>query len=82
MPVRTLLATAALVAALAPALPAAAAPAPGCPALSGSAGADLIRVSTGLRVASSEVMTPPEDCMIVSGASTLAPSRPRRMSVT
>ena len=32
--------------------------------------------STGRCAASSEVITPPEDCMIVSGASTPAPSRP------
>ncbi len=38
--------------------------------------------STGRRVASAEVITPPEDCMIVSGASTPAPSRPPRMAAT
>ena len=38
--------------------------------------------STGRCFASSAVMTPPEDCMIVSGAAIPAPSRPLRMSPT
>ena len=45
-------ATALAAAALAPALPAAAAPAPACPGLSGGANADLVRLATGLRIAS------------------------------
>ena len=38
--------------------------------------------STGRSVASADVITPPDDCMIVSGASTLALSSPRLMSAT
>ena len=38
--------------------------------------------STGRSFASSAVMTPPEDCMIVSGAAMPAPSSPLRMSPT
>src|SRR5438477_12751962 len=45
-------ATALAAAAPAPALPAAAAPAPACPGLSGGANADLVRLATGLRIAS------------------------------